>query len=168
MVKSIAPFALLSLMIASAQGQTTTQISGAWRQSGVKWTKPPAELHLDERSAQAGLLYFGPNGQFALIYGNVIQGANRETLSHGDGQVVYLGKWTFDRAILQVEYRLVSRTVHRQGEELPGPLEKKMLQSKDGVLFLDKTRFQRDELLDAQLLAVYQGETARRGSEGQP
>ncbi len=167
MIKSTVLFAFLSIFITPLHGQIP-QISGAWCESNVKWTKPPSELHLDERSAQAGLLYFGPNNQFALIYGTVIQGANWETLSHGDGRVVYLGTWTLDGTVLRIEYRLVSRTVLKEGERLPGPILKKTIQSKGGILLLDRTRFQREKRLDDQLLAVLQGESARLGNTGQP
>jgi hypothetical protein len=167
MIKSTVLFAFLSMFIAPLHGQIS-QVSGAWCESNVKWTKPPVELHLDERSAQAGLLYFGPNNQFALIYGTVIQGGNWETLSHGDGRVVYLGTWTLEGTVVRVEYRLVSRTIHKEGEKLPGPLEKKSIPSKGEVLIFDGARFRRETRLDGQLLAVLQGESARLGNTGQP
>jgi hypothetical protein len=55
----------------AAQNPAQAQVAqplGSWCQNGFKWTKPPAGLQLNERSAEAGLLYFGPNGEFALIY----------------------------------------------------------------------------------------------------
>ena len=167
MIRSAFLFGILLLLIAPLRGQTV-QVFGAWRESSVKWTRPPAELHLDERTAQTGLLYFGPDNQFALIYGTVIQGATWETLSHGDGRVVYLGTWTLDGTALRVGYRLVSRTVLKEGEKLPGPIEKKTIQPKGGGLFLDRMRFQREKGLDDQLLTVLQGERARLGETGQP
>lgn len=166
MMKSRLSFLFLSLLIVPSQGQTA-QVSGSWRESGIKWTKPPAELQLNERSAEAGLLYFGPKNQFALIYGTIIEGPTWETLNHGDGQVFYLGTWKLDGVVLLVEYRLVSRTVLKEGETLPGPIEKRTLQLKSGALLFDKTRFQRDQRLDDQLLAVLQGESARQGKAGQ-
>jgi hypothetical protein len=167
MIKLTVLFAVLLVFIAPLHGQSF-QVSGAWCESSVKWTKPPAELHLDERSAQAGLLYFGSNNQFALIYGTVIQGANWETLSHGDGRVVYLGTWTLEGTVVRVEYRLVSRTIHKESERLPGPLEKKTIHSKGKVLILDKAHFHRETRLDDQLLAVLQGESVRQANTGQP
>jgi hypothetical protein len=160
MMKSALLFVFLSSLIVLSHGQTA-QVSGCWRQDKIKWTKPPAELHLNERSAEAGLLYFGPNNQFALVYGTVIEGPTWENLSHGDGQIVYLGTWKPEGSVVLVEYRLVSRTILIEGETLPGPIEKKTLQSRDGVLLFDKTRFQRDKRLDDQLLWVLQGENAR-------
>ena len=67
-------------------------LQGAWRQSDVKWNKPPAELQLEERYAEAALLYIGSNHEFSLVYATVIQGPKSEGVSRGDGQVVLLGK----------------------------------------------------------------------------
>jgi hypothetical protein len=160
MMKSRFSILILLLVILPSQGQNA-QVLGAWRESGIKWTKPPSELQLNERSAEAGLLYFGPKRKFAIVYGTVIEGPTWETLSHGDGRVVYLGTWQLDGAVLRVKYRLVSRTVFKEGEALPGPVEIRTLQLKSGALFFEKTRFQRDQRLDDQLLAVLYGESAR-------
>jgi hypothetical protein len=158
---------VLVLLTAAAQGQIA-QVSGAWVESDLKWNKPPAELHLEERSAPAGILYFGPSNHFALVYGVVNQGPSWEILSHGDGQVIYLGTWQLDKNVLTVEYRLVRRTLVKENEKLPGPIEKKTLQLNGGVLLFEKTRFQRDKRLDDQMLAVWQGESANAGRPGQP
>lgn len=158
---------VLILLPATVQGQTG-RVSGAWLQSNLKWGKPPAELQLDERSAQAGILYFGPNNRFALVYRVVIQGPNWENLSHGDGRVVRWGTWKLEKDALTVEYRLVRRTLVKEDEKLPGPIEKKTLQLSGGALLFEKTRFQRDKRLDNQMLAVWQGESANAGRPGQP
>jgi hypothetical protein len=118
-------------------------------------------MHLNERLAEVGLLYFSPNNQFALVYGTVIQRATSETLSQGDGRVIYLGTWKFDGSAVRVEYRLVSRTVPEEGEKLPGPVEEKTLRWRGGILLFDKTMFKRDKRLDDQLLSVLQDESAR-------
>jgi hypothetical protein len=138
-----------------------TEPSGSWTQSGLKWTKPPAELHLNQRSAEAALLYFGPNHEFALVFANVIQGPNSEGVSHGDGRVVYLGTWKSESTILHVEYRLVGRTVAKSDETLPGPMQNGDVQVKDGVLLFDKMRFHRDGRLDDDLRIIVQGERSR-------
>jgi hypothetical protein len=148
----------------AAQSPTQAQVAhplGSWCQSGLKWTKPPAELQLNGRSAEAGLLYFGPNGQFALIYGTVIQGRNWEAVSHGDGRVVYLGTWKLDGTVLRVEYRLASRTVQRENETLPGPMQQADIRAEGGFLLFDKMRFHRDRRLGDDLRAINEGERAR-------
>lgn len=59
----------------------TPATRGAWRQSNVKWKKPPAELQLKQRYAEATLLYFGSNHEFSLVYTTVIQGLKSEVVS---------------------------------------------------------------------------------------
>jgi hypothetical protein len=134
---------------------------GAWRQSDVKWNKPPAELQLEERYAEADLLYFGSNHEFSVVYATVIQNPKSEGVSRGDGQVVYLGKWKSDGAKLSVEFRLVSRTVRKEGEVIPGPLAHAEISIQDDHLLFQKMTFTRDKPLDNDLLAIYQGESAR-------
>jgi hypothetical protein len=91
----------------------------------------------------------------------VIQGPKSEGVSRGDGQVVFLGKWKSDGAKLSVEYRLVSRTVRKEGEVIPGPLQQMEISKQDDLLLFQKMRFTRDKRLDNDLLAIYQGESAR-------
>jgi hypothetical protein len=96
--------------------------SGAWRQTNVTRKNPPAELELTQRYSEARILYFSPDQRFVLLAGTVIQGPTSEAISGGDGRVVYLGTWKLTGNSLQVEYRLVSRTVAEGGETLPGPV----------------------------------------------
>jgi hypothetical protein len=151
---------VICVAVCSLQGRDAS-ITGAWLQSGVKWVPPPRELQLNERAAEAAILYFGPRNEFAMVYANVIRRSHSETVSHGDGQVVYLGTWKAEGAVLQVEYRLVSRTVSKAGETLPGPPEKTGFELKDRILVSEKMRFNRDRRLDADLRAIYEGESAR-------
>jgi hypothetical protein len=141
---------------------------GAWRQSGVEWNKPPAEIQIQELYAETALLYFGPNHEFSVVYATVIQGPKSEGVSHGDGRVVYLGKWKSDRAKLRVEFRLVSRTVRKGGEIIPGPVEQTEISMQDGALLFRKMSFTRDKELDSDLLAIFQGESARQDAQHQP
>jgi hypothetical protein len=76
-------------------------------------------------------------------------------------QVVFLGKWKSDGAKLSVEHRLVSRTVRKEGEVIPGPLEQMEINKRDDLLLFQKMRFTRDKQLDNDLRAIYQGESAR-------
>jgi hypothetical protein len=48
---------------------------GTWVETGIKWTRPPAELHLNQHFAECAILYFAPNHGFALIYATLIQSA---------------------------------------------------------------------------------------------
>jgi len=153
-------FLLLCLLVVASQGQHS-RVSGSWRQSGIKWTKAPTELHLKQRYAESAVLYFGASHDFALVYASVIQGPRSEVLSRGDGQVVYLGTWRPDGPTLHLEYQLISRTVSKSGETLPGPRQKGDVQIKNGTLLFEKMGFQRDPRLDDDLRAILQGERAR-------
>jgi len=153
---------------ASVKAQVASP-SGAWRQTNVTWTKPPAELELKQRSASAAMLYFSPDHRFVLLYGLVIQSPTSEAISVGDGRVVYLGTWSFNGKSLHVEYHLVSRTVAKEGETLPGPVLNEDIQPRGGTLLFKKDHFKRDEKLDSEMEAILQGESARQGkSNGQP
>ena len=122
--------------------------TGAWRQTNVTWKKPPAELELKERYAEAAILYFSPDQRFVLLYGTVIQGPASEAISGGDGRVVYFGTWKLTGNSLHVEYRLVSRTVDIEGETLPGPVQSEDVRVRGRTIFFQKDRFRRDEKLD--------------------
>lgn len=143
--------------------------SGAWRRTNVTWKKPPAELELKQRYAEAAILYFSPDQRFVLLYGTVIQGLKSEGMSQGDGRVVYLGTWKLSGNTLRVEYRLASRTVAKDGETLPGPIQSEDIHVRARTLLFQKDRFERDKNLDDEFKAVLQGESARQGtSNGHP
>ena len=136
--------------------------SGAWRQTNVTWKKPPAELELKERYAEAAVLYFGPDQRFVLLYGTVIQGLTWEGVSRGDGQTVFLGKWKLASNSLHVEYRLVSETIVMKGESFPGPVHSEGIQVRGSTLLFQKDRFKRDEKLDDYMKATLQDESSAR------
>jgi hypothetical protein len=144
---------------------------GAWRQTNVRWKKPPAELELRQRYAEARILYFSPDQRFVLLAGTVIQGPTSEAISGGDGRVVYLGTWKLTGNFLQVEYRLVSRTVAEKGETLPGPVHSEDVRVRGSTLLFQKDRFRRDEKLDGddEFKIILERESARQGtSDGHP
>jgi hypothetical protein len=128
----------------------------------VTWKKPPAELELKQRYAEARILYFSPDHRFVLLAATVIQGPTSEAIRGGDGRVVYLGTWKLTGNSLHVEYRLVSRTVAEEGETLPGPVQSEDVRVRSSELQFQKGRFMRDEKLDDELKAILQGESARQ------
>jgi hypothetical protein len=103
---------------------------------------------LKERYAEAAILYFSRDQRFVLLYGTVIQGPASEVISGGDGRVVYFGTWKLTGNSLHVEYRLVSRTVAKQGETVPGPVQSEDVRVSGSTLLFQKDRFTRDEKLD--------------------
>jgi hypothetical protein len=121
-------------------------------------------LSWKERYAEAAVLYFSPDRRLVLLYGTVIQGPRSEEVSHGDGRVVFLGTWKLIGNTLHVEYRLVSRTVAKEGETLPGPVQSEDVRVRGSTILFQKDHFGRDEKLDDEFKAILQGESARQGS----
>jgi hypothetical protein len=163
---------LILLLSPGALGRTqhtnVTVPSGAWLESRLLWNSPPAELgYLHEHYAEAGILFFAPDHQFLLVYGTVLRQPNRDALSQGDGRVVYSGTWKGDRSGLHVEYRIVERTVRREGEQIPGPILSRDIQVVASSLIFEGKRFSRDARLDHDLQAALEGSTARAELNGQ-
>ena len=168
-----ASLGLILLLNSGALGRTqhgnVAVPSGAWLESQLQWNSPPAELgYLHEHYAEAGILFFAPDHQFLLVYGTVLRQPNRDALSHGDGRVVYSGTWKADQTGLHAEYRIVERTVRREGEQIPGPMLSRDIQMIGGSLVFEKRRFDKDARLDHDLQAALEGSTARAGRDGQP
>jgi hypothetical protein len=135
----------------------------------MSWKEPPAELDLKQRYAEAAVLYFNPDQRLVLMYGTLIQSHSSEGMSHGDGRIIYLGTWKVTGTSIHVEYRLVSRTVAKEGETLPGPIQSKDIHLRGNTLLFQKDRFDRDKNLDDEFKAILQGESARQGkSNRQP
>jgi hypothetical protein len=135
----------------------------------MSWKEPPAELDLKQRYAEAAVLYFSPDQRLVLMYGTLIQSHSSEGMSHGDGRIIYLGTWKVTGTSVHVEYRLVSRTVAKEGETLPGPIQSKDIHLRGNTLLFQKDRFDRDKNLDDEFKAILQGESARQGkSNRQP
>jgi len=158
-------FCLVACLLGSAS--LTAQVApptGAWRQTNVAWNKPPAELGLKQRYAEARIFYFSRDHKFVLLAATVIQGPTSEAISEGDGRIVYLGTWKLTGNSLRVEYRLVSRTVAERGKMLPGPVQSEDIRVRGSTLLFQKGRFRRDEKLDRDLKAILEGESARQGT----
>jgi hypothetical protein len=156
---------LCLLESASLKAQITPP-SGAWRQTNVTWKRPPAGIELKVRYAETAVIFFSPDKRFILLYGTIYQGAKSEELSGGDGRVVCLGTWKLSGNVIHVDYRLVSRTVAKKGETLPGPVRSEDIRIRGNTILFQKDRFGRDEKLDDEFKAILQGESARQLDNG--
>ena len=143
-----------TVLLSSSLESQTPAFLGTWIESGAKWTSPPAELHLNQRYAECAVLYFAANHEFALIYGTVIKAPQSEGLSQGDGRVVYLGTRNAKDATLEIRYQLVSQTVQKLNESLPGPIETGEVKIRNGALLFANKRFKRHALLDDELKSL--------------
>jgi hypothetical protein len=154
----------LCLLGGSSLRAQVTPPSGAWRQTNVRWKKPPAELKSKERYTEAAVLYFGAGQRFVLLYATVIQDPTSEAISEGDGCAAYVGTWRLTGNSVRVEYRLVSRTVAKEGETLTGPVQSQDIRLRGSTLLFQNDRFEPAEKLDHELKAILQEESTRPGT----
>jgi hypothetical protein len=121
----------------------TSFSDGAWLQDGVKWVNAPRDINPHLQSGSAAVLYFGKDQTFALIYCTVGREPNKYiTISHGDPQNVFLGKWEIKGENILIEYRLVSRTILKiPKEELPGPIQHATMKVSNNILSFDRKTF---------------------------
>jgi|ERR1035441_4822441 hypothetical protein len=152
---------LCAVLLSGSLESQTPAFGGTWVETGVKWNRPPAELHLNEHFAECAILYFAPNHDFVLIYATVIKAPKSEEVSHGDGRVVYLGTWSVKDSSLAIHYQLVSRTVQVANESLPGPMQTGEVEIRGGTLLFANKHFNRHPLLDDELRSTLQGEQSR-------
>ena len=108
------------------------------------------------------MLYFDDQKHFALVGCVVNRESERYTISHGDGQVISLGEWD-GRIPGHVKYRLVSRTVQRVGEMLPGPWrEEKLASTTKGYLLFDGKLYRHVEDLEPSVRELLEGTATTR------
>lgn len=152
-MKKIILFALWSCA-AFAQGDKPT---GAWLPMHVNWEHAPPSVNPKLETGATTVLYFDENQRFALIRCVVLRAPRHLTISHGDGQEISLGEWD-GHLPGQVRYRLVSRTVERIGETLPGPWrEEKLAPTQNGYLLFEGERYRRADDLEASIRELLHG-----------
>jgi hypothetical protein len=157
-MKTLTALLLLVCLPMLVAGLDQDHVQGAWLQDGVKWTKAPAGINPRLKLGEAEILYFDKDQTFVIIYCIVNRVPNEyETISHGDGQVVYRGKWEAQGDDIAVEYRLVDRTVKIKGEALPGPIQHATIKTSDRVLRLERKTFHRTVGLDKSAAEVVNG-----------
>ncbi len=139
---------------AFAQGAKPT---GAWLPVRVTWEHAPESVNPKLETAATTVLYFDEQRRFALVRCVVNRESGQYTVSHGDGQVVYLGEWD-GRLPGEVKYRLVSRTVSLKGETLPGPWhEEKLASASKTYLQFEGKLYRRVEALDPSVREIVHG-----------
>lgn len=145
--------AILSTMAGSVMPST---LEGAWITRDIHWTPAPAAVERGLRTGEAAVLYFGPERSFALIYCVIYRARDRYAISAGDGQVVYIGSWRPGaNGSIDVEYRLVSRTVGVVGETLPGKVERGTIKITPRQLEFKTQPYMRLQALDADAQRLY-------------
>jgi len=159
-------FACVAL-VACAGSLTPLDIEGAWISTDIPWTNAPESVERGLRTGEAAVLYFGPGRSFTLIYCVIYHSGKRYAISAGDGQVVYTGSWRPCAAdgTIEVEFRLVSRTVTIIGERLPGKLERGIIRTTPQRFEFRSRGFVRFRSLDNDAQRVYFASRPRNAVE---
>jgi hypothetical protein len=167
-MKSLKALLLLLCLSALARALDEDHVEGAWLKDGVKWTNAPPGINPHLQAGQAEILYFAKDHSFAIIDCTLYRVPKQyETISHGDGRGVYLGKWEAAGEDIAVEYRLVDRTVKITGEALPGPTQHAKIRASLRTLRMQST-FHRAAGLDKDAAEVVGGlPQSSRITEGQ-
>jgi hypothetical protein len=157
-MKTLTALLLLVCLPVLTPGPDEGHLQGAWLRDGVRWAKAPPDINPHLQTGEAEILYFGKDQTFAVIHCVVNRVPKEyETISHGDGQVVYRGKWEAAGDNITVEYRLVSRTLQIKGEALPGPIQHATITTFNRALHLDGKTFHRTARLDKSAAEVVNG-----------
>jgi len=116
-----------------------------WIPVDVKWSRiqgAPRNVH--KRAASTTVLYFGEDGEFVRDDCWLIRDGKSISISNGDPHNQYVGRMTELMADgAKYAYRLVRRTVERDGEVLPGPMitESASTMAKSGLAMGGRNRF---------------------------
>jgi hypothetical protein len=67
------------------------------------------------------VLYFGSDGHFRMLSGTVYKQNHKISVSNGDSESLYGGRWTATGNVVHVTYQLIFHDIKLEGEKLPGP-----------------------------------------------
>jgi hypothetical protein len=88
----------------------------------IKWQRSPGAPRSErKRAASTVVLFLGSDGEFVRDECSLIRDGQTISISNGDPHNQYVGRTKPMADGVQIEYRLVRRTVERTGEVLPGP-----------------------------------------------
>jgi hypothetical protein len=122
-VKSLSIVALLIFGLAVTASAQSIKDGRLWIPVDLKWIRiSGAPRAVQKRTASAVVVYFGKNGEFVRDDCWLIRDGKSISISNGDPHNQYVGRIVEHMLDgMRIEYRLVRRTVEREGEVLPGP-----------------------------------------------
>jgi hypothetical protein len=142
---------LLLCFVVIALGRALSQetnLSGTWLPEKLRWQAAPRSISRNLRSSQTELLWLAKDGDLAIIDCTIYQQGSKLTISAGDPEGVYIGKWHGIGLEIAIDYRLAYRTIQLIG----APPEKEhhdILQVSNGRLVFHGKSFRREPQLDA-------------------
>jgi hypothetical protein len=155
--------ALLFVACSSLAAYTQSVSSGDfWIPTSLKWRHPQGAPE-GERTAPAIIFFFAKNGQVVRDDCWLIKGPDSIAISNGDPHNEYIGQTEPIADGVHVTYRLVRRTVEREGETLPGHTISEDMSTlpksglSDGKLFFQRVQFSNANEYEARYIALLKG-----------
>jgi len=163
-MKFLSLAALLIFASATNVSAQSTKDGQFWIPVDVKWTRiqgAPRDVQI--RTASTTVLYFGADGEFVRDECWLIRYGKSISISNGDPHNQYVGRITGVLDGMRMTYRLVRRTVEKNGEVLPGPeiSESASTMAKSGLAMRGRF-FHRVELANASDYAEAYGALGQR------
>ncbi len=113
---------LLIFGLAMNVSAQSTKDGRFWIPVDVKWRRiPGAPPDAKKRTVSTTVLYFGKDGEFVQDDCWLTRDGKSISISNGDPHNQYVGRITGVLDGMRMTYRLVRRTVEKDGEVLPGP-----------------------------------------------
>ena len=123
-MKKVALMACLFTALACGAGAGKSSLDagaltrGVWVKLDSGWQPSPPESGFAS-SAYARVLRFSSDGRFSYIACMLLRNGERVTISPGDGQVFFFGKWQAADDHARIEYVKARETIHIPGSAQP-------------------------------------------------
>jgi hypothetical protein len=95
--------------------------SPVWLQRGIHWERAPRDVNPKLSAGGATVLYFAMDGRFGMLSCTVYKQNGTISVSNGDSESIYRGKWAVAGNVVHVTYQLIRHDIRIIGEKLPGP-----------------------------------------------
>lgn len=145
----LAALFLASPVLPASDNVTEIRPAGTWIQNDVKWKNAPESGNPHLQVADVKLLLFNADHTFAVVECVLNRVPHKYiAISHGDGEIVYLGTWQSVANHIVANYRLVSRTVALEGERLPGEEQREVVTGSRSLLRFGGRSYKRTRALE--------------------
>jgi hypothetical protein len=123
-MKKLMLLAIVVVAVACDAGEARQELDtaaltkGLWVKLDSAWQPSPPESGFTS-SAYARVLRFEPDGQFSWIACMLLRNGEKTTISPGDGQVFFFGRWKAAGNRAHVEYVKAREVIHVAGSDQP-------------------------------------------------
>lgn len=109
---------VLLFLIGPICGRPAEDIGNSQPLTSRLWVHLDSEWHASSPEtgstawAYSRILRFLPNHEFSMVACILLRGSTATSMSPGDGQVIYLGRWKEEMGVVAIEYVKVDETIH--------------------------------------------------------